>query len=198
MDLNLISLPFIAGFIGWLTNWVAVKMLFHPKEKKKFLFIEFQGIFPKRQAQLAQKLGEVVANELISAGDIKALLKDYDREKINLVIEKHLDSFLKDKLKEAFPMLAMFLTDGLVDNIKKILITELDAVLPNVIETYVENLDSKLDIKSIVAKKVAAFSSDKLEDLLNAILKKEFFFIEIIGGVLGFLIGIIQVILVLI
>lgn len=197
MDANLIALPFIAAFIGWLTNWIAVKMLFHPKEKTKILFIEFQGIFPKRQAQLAEKLGEVVAKELISTGDIKALLKDYDREKINLVIEKHLDSFLKDKLKEAFPMLAMFLTDGMVESIKQILIKELDAVLPNVIESYVDNLDSKLDIKSMVSKKVANLSSDKLEDLLNAILKKEFFFIEVVGGVLGFFIGIIQVILVL-
>jgi len=196
MDVNLIALPFIAGFIGWLTNWIAVKMLFHPKEKKKILFIEFQGIFPKRQAQLAEKLGEVVANELVSTGDIKALLKDYDHEKINLVIEKHLDGFLKDKLKEAFPMLAMFLTDAMVESIKKILLSELAVVLPNVIESYVDNLDSKLDIKGLVSKKVAGFSSDKLENLLNAILKKEFFFIEIVGAVLGFLIGIIQVILV--
>ncbi|MBY0426795.1 MAG: DUF445 family protein [Cytophagales bacterium] len=197
MDLKLLSLPFIAGFIGWLTNWVAVKMLFHPKEKKKFLFIEIQGIFPKRQAQLAQKLGDVVANELISNNDIKSLLKDYDKTRVNEVIESHLDSFLKDKLKEAFPMLAMFLTDGMVENIKKILLTELDAVLPRVIESYVNDLDSKLDIKGMVAKKVEGFSSDKLEEILNSILKKEFFFIEIVGGVLGFLIGIIQIILVL-
>ena len=56
-------IPFISAFIGWFTNWIAIKMLFHPREPKRFLFMTIQGIFPKRQQQFAQKLGATVANE---------------------------------------------------------------------------------------------------------------------------------------
>ena len=51
-------------------------MLFHPREPKKFLFITFQGIFPKRQQQFAEKLGQLVSKELISFEDIKSKLNN--------------------------------------------------------------------------------------------------------------------------
>ncbi len=50
-------IPFISAFIGYFTNWIAIKMLFHPKNPVTVLGITFQGIFPKRQKQFAQKLG---------------------------------------------------------------------------------------------------------------------------------------------
>ena len=49
-----------------------------------------------------------------------------------------------------------------------------------------------VDIEKMVTDKVSNFSSDKLEDLLQSVMSKEFRFIEIIGGVLGFVIGLIQ------
>ena len=58
-------------------------------------------------------------------------------------------------------------------------------------------MQKDLDIEKIVTDKVSAFSSDKLEEILNAIMKKEFVFVEIIGGVLGFLIGILQIVMTL-
>ena len=66
-------------------------------------------------------------------------------------------------------------------------------ILPQVINNHMKHLESQLDLEDIVSKKVAGFSSDKLESILNQIMSKEFRFVEIIGGVLGFIIGIIQV-----
>jgi len=57
--------PLISAFIGWITTWVAIKMLFHPREPKRFLGITVQGVFPKRQQLVAEKLGQIVAKELI-------------------------------------------------------------------------------------------------------------------------------------
>lgn len=59
------------------------------------------------------------------------------------------------------------------------------------------NLQEDLDLEKIVTQKVSGFSSDKLEQILNDIMAKEFRFVEIIGGVLGFLIGLLQVLLTL-
>ena len=49
----------------------------------------------------------------------------------------------------------------------------------------------------MVTEKVSNFSSNKLEEILLAVMKKEFRFIELIGGVFGFLIGIIQMVITL-
>ena len=52
-------LPIIAALIGWATNFVAIKMLFHPQDPKKILGITFQGVFLKTKA-IAERLGELV------------------------------------------------------------------------------------------------------------------------------------------
>jgi uncharacterized membrane protein YheB (UPF0754 family) len=75
---------------------------------------------------------------------------------------------------------------------------ELEEILPELIRKYVRNLESQLDLEKIVIEKVSRFSSDKIESLLNQIMSTEFRFIEIIGGVLGFIIGLIQVVITLI
>mgnify|MGYP003945976805 FL=1 len=54
-------------------------------------------------------------------------------------------------------------------------------------------LQKDLDLEKIVTEKVAAFSTEKLEFILMQITKNEFKFLEILGGVLGFIIGVVQV-----
>ena len=69
---------------------------------------------------------------------------------------------------------------------------EIAEVIPGVIDSYANKLKNEVDVEAIVYEKVLNFSSDKLEEILYSIMKKEFKFIELLGGVLGFLIGIIQ------
>jgi len=76
--------------------------------------------------------------------------------------------------------------------------TELTELFPGIMKSYMVNLQKDLDLEKIVIEKVKGFSTDKLEQILNDIMAEEFRFVEIIGGVLGFIIGIIQVILTLI
>ena len=49
----LLLLPIIAALIGWSTNYLAVKMLFHPRLPLRIMGFSIQGVFPKRQKQLA-------------------------------------------------------------------------------------------------------------------------------------------------
>ncbi|MBA3827319.1 MAG: DUF445 family protein [Taibaiella sp.] len=185
--------PFIAAFTGWFTTWIAIFMLFHPRKPKRFLGITIQGIFPKRQKQFAAKLGGVVANELLHFNEIATHIKDPAQlASVRPSIEEHIDSFLNVKLKEKLPVISMFVGEGTLQKIKEGLMEEIDLLLPEVIGNYVNNLSSKIDIEKMVTDKVANFSSDKLEDVLESVMSKEFRFIEVIGGVLGFVIGLIQ------
>lgn len=189
-------IPFISAFIGWFTNWIAIKMLFHPKEPVSILGFKIQGIFPKRQAQFAQKLGALVARELIHFDDIAAKLKDKEQlAAVSTVIESHIDTFLRVKLQEKLPVISMFIGDNTIGKLKEGMMEEINTLLPEVIGKYADGLSQKVDIEKMVTDKVANFSSDKLEEILVSIMNKEFRFVEIIGGVLGFLIGLIQVLL---
>jgi uncharacterized membrane protein YheB (UPF0754 family) len=189
----LFLLPFIAALIGWMTNYIAVKMLFHPKEPKKFIGITFQGVFPKRQNALAEKLGQLVADELFSISDVSAKIKEFatSDEAMNEV-GKRIEMTIRNKLVQAFPMLAMFLSDEMVEKVTGLFKNELKDFLSATSQGMGEKLEENLNVQEMVKERVNAFSSEKLEELLNQLMKKEFKFIELVGAILGFFIGCIQ------
>ncbi len=191
-----ILIPVISAFIGWFTNWIAIKMLFHPREPKRFLGFTFQGIFPKRQKQFAEKLGQLVSQELLSFKDIESkITKPENIDKLLPMVDAHVDHFLRNKLQDVFPMLSMFIGDKTILQLKEAFTGELKILFPQIMQNYMGTLKTELDLEKIVIEKVSGFSSDKLEQVLNAIMSKEFRFVEIIGAVLGFIIGIVQILL---
>jgi uncharacterized membrane protein YheB (UPF0754 family) len=196
MNWWLILIPVISAFIGWFTNWIAIKMLFHPRHPKKILGVTFHGIFPKRQQQFATKLGKLVSNELLSFGEIEQKISNPDNvQKILPILEGHIDTFLREKLVIQIPMLGMLIGDKTIGMVKAVFLKELEELFPTMMKQYMLTLQHDLNLEKIVIEKVANFSSDKLEDILNHIMSSEFRFVEIIGAVLGFIIGVIQVLI---
>lgn len=186
----------LSAFTGWITTWIAIKMLFHPRRPINILGFKLQGIFPKNQQLIAQKLGQVVSKEFLSFAEIEAKVTNpQNLEKLKPEIENHIDLFLKEKLSTVFPMLSMFIGDKTINQLKGAFLTELENLFPILMKNYMTTLEKDLDLEKIVTDKVAGFSSEKLEDILDQITKKEFQFLEVIGAVFGLFIGVIQVLI---
>jgi uncharacterized membrane protein YheB (UPF0754 family) len=192
------TIPFISAFIHWLTIWMALKLLFHPRHPKKILGFTLQGVFPKRQQQIAESLGRIVGQELLSFGDIEQAITHPDNvRRILPLAEEHIDHFLRVRLKEQMPMISMFIGDKTIGQLKTVFMNQLEELFPVIMKNYVANLRHDLDLERIVVEKIASFSADRLETMLNEFLTKEFRFVEIIGAALGFLIGALQILLTL-
>ena len=93
------------------------------------------------------------------------------------------------------PVISMFIGDKTIGKLKGAFMKEIEALFPQVMRQYAGNLKSELDLEHIVIKKVSSFSSDKLEEILYQIMSKEFRFVEVIGAVIGFIIGVVQVLI---
>lgn len=192
----LYTLPLIGALIGWLTNFIAIKMLFHPRREITILFIPVQGVFPKRQKDFARKLGQIVSEELVSVADLTALLKQKaTSEEILNHIAQRLEEAIAARLPRAFPMLSMFMSGDLAEKVKGFLVEQLGSLNEELVDRISGELEKELDVRKIVEEKVAAFSSDKLEELLFSIMRREFKFVESVGAVLGFMIGLAQILL---
>lgn len=156
--------------------------------------ISFQGIFPKRQQQFAEKLGKILSNEFLSYADIEQKISNPDNlKKIMPMIEQHVDDFLRNRMSDEMPVISMFIGDKTIGKLKSAFMKEIELLFPVVMKQYAGNLKTELDLEHIVVQKVSGFSSDKLEEILYQIMSKEFRFVEIIGGVIGFIIGLMQV-----
>src|SRR5579872_4371908 len=156
----LYTIPFISAFIHWLTIWMALKLLFHPRQPRKMLGFTLHGVFPKRQRQIAESLGKIVGQELLSFGDIEtAITKPENVGKILPLAEAHIDHFLRHKLKESMPMISMFIGDKTIGQLKAVFMEELSALFPVIMKNYTAHLRNDLDLESIVTDKIANFSS---------------------------------------
>ncbi|NOT52032.1 MAG: DUF445 family protein [Chitinophagaceae bacterium] len=196
MNYWLLIIPIISAFIGWVTNWIAIKMLFHPRVPKKILGITFHGIFPKRQRQFAEKLGKLVSQEFLSFDDIEQKISDPENlKKVMPMIEQHVDDFLRVRMSDEMPVISMFIGDKTINKLKTAFMKEIETLFPQVMKRFAGNLKTELDLEHIVIQKVSNFSSDKLEEILYQIMSKEFRFVEVIGAVIGFIIGVVQVLI---
>ncbi len=185
--------PFICAIIGWLTNYIAVKMLFRPKRPLNLLLFTIQGIFPKRQKALAENLGKTIEKNLISHEDLQKVINDESFHKgfIDIASNK-IDDFINNRIGTINPMIGAFLSEDLKKKIKAVLMEELEGMVPEFFEKAASELESRVVFSELVREKVESFDSSRIEEILFSVMRSEFKFIEIIGGVLGFIIGIIQ------
>jgi uncharacterized membrane protein YheB (UPF0754 family) len=149
----------------------------------------------KTNRELQKNLGTVVQRDLLNFSDIKGRLQDPDalnnfKEEIALRV----DNAIRDRIEKS-GLLNAIVPDQLIQSIHKTIVDEIEKNLPTVIGSSIDKIEEKLDIQQLVRNKVANFSDEKLEQLLLDITAREFTFIEFVGGILGFIIGIIQLLI---
>ena len=193
MILKCFLLVFIGAMIGWVTNFIAIKMFFRPYKEVNFIFFKIQGLLPKRRNEIGNSIAEVVNNELVSVKDIISKISPEDiEENIGLIVDRILESRLKEEIVKNFPMAAFFLSDSMLEKIKHIIKQSILDHKEEMINVFAEYLENKVDIKSIIVEKVNGFSLEKIEEIIITLAKKELKHIEYIGAVLGGIIGLVQ------
>lgn len=63
----------VAGLVGYFTNFLAIKMLFQPKQGQ---VLGWQGLVPKNKDQIARSLAESVQEQLLSPEIILAYIRE--------------------------------------------------------------------------------------------------------------------------
>lgn len=92
---NLILTPFLTGFVGYGTNWLAIKMLFRP-HKRSILSFGWQGVIPKNREKLAKEIGTLVGDKLLRKEDISgAFFSENVQRRLEKAVEHELRVFLE-------------------------------------------------------------------------------------------------------
>ncbi|MEM8866721.1 MAG: DUF445 family protein [Verrucomicrobiota bacterium] len=191
--LLIILTPFITAAIGWLTNWVAIQMLFHPRQPIRILFWKWQGLIPRRQLQLAEEAAEIIEREILQQHMILHEIKQIE-------LGPHLEEAAKNLVwnrigpqLQSIPLLGGFINDNTLAKFEVIAASEIKKEATPLIEKVATEFESSVDLKQMIERRIADFDLDRLESIVNQVAKREFRTIERIGAVLGFLIGCIQV-----
>lgn len=195
---QLLTMPAVGGVIGWVTNVIAIRMLFRPHDPVKvpLLPITVQGLLPKYKAELAAAIGQAVEEELLP---IEALIDQLGastaQEEILQLIEEHVEKRLRQKLPQFLPDSLKGVIAGLL---RDWLGQELPPLLDKLTQQAKERVRTGLHISQLVHEQIMEFDVAHLEALVVSISRRHLRHLEFLGGALGFIIGLVQASIVII
>jgi uncharacterized membrane protein YheB (UPF0754 family) len=192
------SLPLIGAFNGWFTTFLGIRMLFRPRQPVRFLGLSYQAPLPRRQAEIAQRIGDIVEEELINYSDIQAeVVTPQFLKRVARTIEGKIGDMLVER-RASFPSLMQkVLTDDVLRYLRRKLAKEVAAHLPELSDEMFTLLSKNVSIRHLIAQKVAAFELQRLEEVIFSLASRELRLIELFCAVLGFAIGTAQLVLTL-
>ena len=186
-----ISLPLVGAAIGYATNRLAVAMLFRPLRPRRILGLRIQGLVPRRQGELAESIGRVVGDHLIDHKDLVAALDRVDLETLlGTVIERGLQPKLEELRR--LPLVGGFLTEERVADLRAQVVRGISDQREVLSEELERAVEEGLDVRALVTEKVREFPIARLEELILEVARRELRAIELLGGLLGLLVGLAQ------
>lgn len=194
--LKIMLLASIGGIIGYITNVLAIKLIFRPIQPIKIPILNFEiiGLIPKRRNEISKNIGEIIQEEFLSMDEIlDSIITEDDKEKIIEYIKEKINNIAQEKMSFVpFPIRGMiegYIMEA-VDSEVRVAINELS-------EEMIYKAKERINIQEMVETKINELDLYELEDLIIRVAKKELKHIEVLGLILGFLIGIIQGIIVI-
>lgn len=164
-------LPLLAAFTSWLAVFLAGLLL-------------FRVILPRKREALIEQISEHVSRE-VSLAPIKEKIADPATvKKIMPMVEEHIDDFLRNKLKQKFPMIGLLIGDKTIGSLKEIFLKEIEELFPVVLEKFAGNLEQEIRVKEMVAEKLSSVPLSRLEKPLAPALRL-FQVAAALGGFLG-------------
>ena len=127
--MHFLFIPIMTALFGWMVAWLFVKAL----------FINWKG-------GLSQSISTLKIEQLITT---EVSLKQFDL--LLPTLDKHLDDFFNNKLTQKMPMIAMFIGNKTIDQLKEVFIEELKLMFPELVQKLlngsIKELESSLQQK---------------------------------------------------
>lgn len=174
MDLSYIIAPLLGGVIGYITNDIAIRMLFRPHTAKYVFGIHIPftpGIIPKEKGRIAEAVGGVISENLMNKEVLEKYLLSEDMiEKVRSAVEEFIATQQRNN-ETVVQFLGHYLSKE-----------EIDTIAQNINRSITKQTYEKL-ADSSVGEKVAYIAIDHVAQKLTIDGAQEL--LSGIGGALG-------------
>ena len=192
-------MPIVGVIVGLVTNWLAIQMIFRPQEPTKFLFglITYQGLFAKRQMEIAADYGETAEAEILTpAVLIKAIMSGEKAQNLGEEITKTVTDKIKGEVSKFKAMLPIEITDEMIVKAQEVVTRRMVDKAPEAMPELDDYLKEKMDVRNTVETRLGQLPKNDFERILRGIFEEDELTLIIVGGVLGGAVGVLQGILV--
>ncbi|MCB1143871.1 MAG: DUF445 family protein [Leptospiraceae bacterium] len=192
------TFPIMGVIVGYLTNWIALQMIFRPLEEKDFGLFKYQGLFLRRQGEVSKELANIVAHKVLNTGNLVRLI--FKGKGGDLLIKLVMDNANKGVeliLKEKAPLAPLFLGSEKTMKIKNTIAEKIVSLIPSVSDRIQEYISKSLRIEETVEERLNQLSKAEFEEILHSVFKEDEMTLILLGAFLGGLVGLIQASLVI-
>lgn len=191
-------LPIFGGCIGLFTDWLAIKLIFVPREPVRVGRVILQGKFQRRRAEVARQYGEMIANEILTVPNLlDAVLRGPRSDQLYTMVERLVANAIDEQASVAKPMVAMAVGGQRLREIKQAAARKALEHLPPTVRHAEGYLTEAMDVAKMVERRMLGLTPLEFEGLLRPAFRQDEWKLIAVGGVIGFLVGELQVLLML-
>ncbi|WP_108978200.1 DUF445 domain-containing protein [Leptospira ryugenii] len=189
-------IPFTYGFVGWVTNWLALKMTFYPIRFWGIPpYLGWQGIIPRKAHKMASKSVDVITGRLMNVQEVFQKIDPVRAEAEFLPsLERSIDDSLDEFARAIDPKIWESLPKLVKEEIQFKIRRESGYTIRKVIRNLQSDINSLFDVKALVLKKLSGDNVSLVVELFQEVGAPEFKFIERSGFYFGFLLGLGQMV----
>ncbi|ARB44320.1 hypothetical protein [Alloalcanivorax xenomutans] len=192
---NVWVIPLFGLFTGWFTDWLALKMIFNPKQPVRYFGIfEWQGLFLRRRKQVAARYGELVAQEIVTPqAIIEEILKGPLSDRLFALVQRQVQRTLDEQAGLAKPLVVFAVGTSRYQQMKKAVAEKVMAALPEALGHVEAYAQEAMDLKNLLVTKMQELTEEEFEGLLRPAFQQDEWILIAVGALLGFLVGEVQV-----
>tara|TARA_R100001132_G_C3247948_1_gene76197 strand:- start:61 stop:933 length:873 start_codon:yes stop_codon:yes gene_type:complete len=188
-------MPVFGGLTGWISDWLALKMVFRPKEPTRYLgLFTWQGLFIKRRHEVASEYGRLMAQRVLTPSAIMdAILRGPLSDRLYTMIQKEVRAAIDEQAGFARPLVVLSVGSEKYMEMKRVVAAKIVERLPEAMGHVEDYAFEALDIENTLKTKMAQLTVDEYEGLLRPAFQQDEWLLIAVGAVLGFLVGEMQV-----
>jgi uncharacterized membrane protein YheB (UPF0754 family) len=192
-----IIMPIFGLFTGWLTDYIALKLVFVPKYPKWIFGFKWQGLFFKHRDEFTDVYGDLVARQVVTPHHmLRAVLRGPTSDRLFALIEQALRREMDGQLALGRPLVVLAVGGTGYQWVKELVAERVLQRLPETVPYLEEYAQDALDIRNTVITQMRLMSEDDFEQLLRPAFKQDEWKLIAVGALLGFLVGELQILLV--
>ncbi|WP_203143020.1 DUF445 domain-containing protein [Marinobacter mangrovi] len=190
-------LPFFGLLVGWATNWIALNVIFRPLHERKVGPIRLQGLFLKRQREVAESFCYIVTHEILTVGNIiNAVLNGPNGDRAKNMVRKHIKPLVDETAGMAKALTQMAFGPTGFATLKNQVGEKALEISSSSFNNPVFEKDRAEAVESIMVERMVALSSEEFQDLLRPCFQEDEIKLILVGAALGFAAGVAQFIFV--
>ncbi len=187
-----VAIPLVTAFIGWVTNWAAVKMIFEPAEFIGIGPIGWRGVIHRLAPKLARDIAATTSTVLRPSD----LLARFDPSELRSMLDDRLDPALAVVVADAADALRPGLWDDLAPEARAMVLdqvrSQVHAGAEELVDQLRDEVDELVELEPLIVTALTGENTATLARLTQEIGGRELRFIELYGGAFGFLVGLVQ------